>query len=748
MAVTPAGVVLTGSDDKTVKVWRGDQVRTIKAHEGPVRALAVLPNGARFISGATYRINGRGEAVSSTETLKLWKIDGAGKSTLERTIKMGTEVQVLSIAALSDERFVVGLDNHEIRLYNVNGTHVDSFRGHDDEVNALAVTRDDQGAQCIVSGSQDTHVKVWNVPSRNVVITNTEHTGAVYAVAVTPDGRRILSGGADKTVGMWCWRLSGNASNFAGLHTDWVEALVALPDNQHALSASKDTTVKLFKIDDGTALKTFTHHSGLPGRRGKSVVCLALLPGLRFVSGAYDKTARIVEIGSIEVALRKAAARSVLDAAQTEIDLRVELALAKDAAVLDENELKPYREGLIKMWIKKLDGAMVAAELKAAIDLAESIYGAEMTRAASTAADGGNDDDDDDSGGGGGGSGGGLDGFIVSDDDEESDDDDDDDDDDDGDDDEEIDLSEALRKACEKAKSRLVKIKEIEALTLERREMSKELKKKRDAAGVDKFMPERPEHHFCPLTLKVMVYPVIDALGNTYERAAIEKWLFVATEDAPRGHDTTPLFGCGKEAKLPNKKLTPNHLVSSMINDWEEKEHAKCMARRLPGPGRIPEPGRTVSAPAKVDPWVPPPVLQLDQATCAKQSELLKAAHDASDVRVMLRIIGRLRNASTIEGWIKAVHAAELGLRVKMVAKTAAHQMEVVKNAKTWPGVKTAAEGLVAHWKSLPPSASSSAAAASSSAAAVAPTGEEGAASSGKRKAEDEGGEGKAARQA
>ena len=56
------------------------------------------------------------------------------------------------------------------------------------------------------------------------------------------------------------------------------------------------------------------------------MVRLALLPdGFRFVSGAYDKTARIVEIGSIEVALRKAAARSELDAAQTEIDLRVEL---------------------------------------------------------------------------------------------------------------------------------------------------------------------------------------------------------------------------------------------------------------------------------------------------------------------------------------------------------------------------------------------------------------------------------------
>ena len=160
-------------------------------------------------------------------------------------------------------------------------------------MNALAVTCDDQGAQYIVSGSQDTHVKVWNVASMDDVLvrTSTVHESAVYAVAVTPDGRRILSGGADAIVGVWFWRLDHDASSFDRLHDGNVEALVALNDNQHALSASEDKTVKLFNIDNGTALHSFTHHK-LP------VVCLALLPdGLSFVSGAYDKTTCIVKIG-------------------------------------------------------------------------------------------------------------------------------------------------------------------------------------------------------------------------------------------------------------------------------------------------------------------------------------------------------------------------------------------------------------------------------------------------------------------
>ena len=72
---------------------------------------------------------------------------------------------------------------------------------------------------------------------------------------------------------------------------DWVMALVALPDNQHALSASNDSTVKLFNVNDGAVLRTFTHHTD-------QVYCLALLPdGLRFVSGSYDNTARIAYHG-------------------------------------------------------------------------------------------------------------------------------------------------------------------------------------------------------------------------------------------------------------------------------------------------------------------------------------------------------------------------------------------------------------------------------------------------------------------
>ena len=101
---------------------------------------------------------------------------------------------------------------------------------------------------------------------------------------------------------MWWFRVGvvpvgGTLENtFFELHTECVNALVALPDNQHALSTANDCTVKLFNVDDGAVLRTFRNING--AHQTDWVMCLALLPdGRRFVCGSKDRSARIVEHG-------------------------------------------------------------------------------------------------------------------------------------------------------------------------------------------------------------------------------------------------------------------------------------------------------------------------------------------------------------------------------------------------------------------------------------------------------------------
>ena len=277
VAASDDGHIVTGSQDTTVKVWRGPWpvthlVRTIEAHTDTVRALAVLPSGGRFISG------------SLDGTAKLWTFGGE----LERTFAVGSVAY--SIAVLpGGAQFVVGLgagpSQGEVRLYHVDGTLAHTFRSHVDTVLALAVTRD---GQRVVSGSVDKVAKVWGVASRFLVSTS-GHFESVLAVAAMPDGQRFLSGSVDEVN---VWLLNGTHENSFGLmHAGTVTALVALPDNRHALAGSRSKKVKLFNVDDGDVLRIFTHHT-------EQVFCLALLPdGRRFVSGSMDQTARIVEIG-------------------------------------------------------------------------------------------------------------------------------------------------------------------------------------------------------------------------------------------------------------------------------------------------------------------------------------------------------------------------------------------------------------------------------------------------------------------
>ena len=271
----PDGRIITGAYDNTCKVWRdGACVRTIHAHTKDIECVAVLPGGARFVSGSDDR------------TVKLWTLDGA----LERTFEVGHFGFVWDFAALPDGvHFAVALGDYAlgVRLYHVDGTLVHTFEGHMDIVHAVAATPD---GQHLISGCFDKLVYVWSVDNKSLVSTCEGHTEWVRTVAVMPDGQRFLSGGDDSTVRVWL--IDGTLENtFSELHFGTVTAVVALPDNQHALSGSFDAVVKLFNVDDGAVLRTFRHHLD-------SVWSLALLPdGLRFVSASGDNTARITYHG-------------------------------------------------------------------------------------------------------------------------------------------------------------------------------------------------------------------------------------------------------------------------------------------------------------------------------------------------------------------------------------------------------------------------------------------------------------------
>ena len=117
---------------------------------------------------------------------------------------------------------------------------------------------------------------MWNVATKSLVSTCRGHTHHVFAVAAMPDGQRILSAGQGTLGFVRVWLLNGIFKDTFKVHTNIVLALVALPDNQHALSGSYDNTVKLFNVNDGAVLRTFS-----TGNLGESPGAAARRPPLR-----------------------------------------------------------------------------------------------------------------------------------------------------------------------------------------------------------------------------------------------------------------------------------------------------------------------------------------------------------------------------------------------------------------------------------------------------------------------------------
>ncbi|MCE9565447.1 MAG: WD40 repeat domain-containing protein [Planctomycetes bacterium] len=120
----------------------------------------------------------------------------------------------------------------------------------------------------------------------------TAHTGAVACIAISPDGTRAVTGGADH--GLWVWDLVNRRELrcLAG-HRDRVCSVAFSPDGRRVLSSSLDQTVRLWDLDASIELKCFdrqTNRSVAFAPDGKTALCGSLYDGkLRFFDTTTGK---------------------------------------------------------------------------------------------------------------------------------------------------------------------------------------------------------------------------------------------------------------------------------------------------------------------------------------------------------------------------------------------------------------------------------------------------------------------------
>lgn len=170
----------------------------------------------------------------------------------------------------------------------VNGKPIKTFTGHSAAINALALSKD---GKFLVSGSADKTVKLWEVATGRVRKTFVGHTGSVSGVAIAPDTRWIVSGSEDRTIRFWDVAAGKERQNLG--HGDRVKRIALAPDGSWISSTCYDHTVRLWPIEDGKAgtLQILEQNS--------SIACIAFSPnGKRLLTGgSADSLLKLWDVG-------------------------------------------------------------------------------------------------------------------------------------------------------------------------------------------------------------------------------------------------------------------------------------------------------------------------------------------------------------------------------------------------------------------------------------------------------------------
>ncbi|NIM14810.1 MAG: hypothetical protein GTO45_22710 [Candidatus Aminicenantes bacterium] len=123
---------------------------------------------------------------------------------------------------------------------------------HSGTVNCVAVSPD---GKYIVSGSYDQTLKLWDKSSGKEIRSFKGHEGDVSSVGFSPDGKHLISGSYDNTLKLGDAATGKEIRTFKG-HTDRIWSVGFAPDGKTVLSVSDDSTIKLWDIQTGQCIKT------------------------------------------------------------------------------------------------------------------------------------------------------------------------------------------------------------------------------------------------------------------------------------------------------------------------------------------------------------------------------------------------------------------------------------------------------------------------------------------------------------
>jgi WD40 repeat protein len=247
----PPNLLASASQDQTIKLWQldtGQCLQTLRGHRSWVSSVAWSFDGKVLASG------------SCDNTIKLWCVSmGTCLQTLQ-----GHSDMISTIDWNRDQyRLASGSADTTVKIWDTNtGDCLCTLQGHTNVVYAVAWSPD---GKILASAAQDQTIKLWDGQTGECLKTLSGHNGSVFSIAWSPDGQLLASGSQDQTVKLWDMRLgseqfeplpSGHCLKTFQGHRAWILAVAWSPDGQMLASGGDDQTLRLWDWRNGQCLRS------------------------------------------------------------------------------------------------------------------------------------------------------------------------------------------------------------------------------------------------------------------------------------------------------------------------------------------------------------------------------------------------------------------------------------------------------------------------------------------------------------